>query len=506
MFKIISSIAISALLLLSVSKSSTAQNVDIQSVSISSGASTCTNDTATLSILLGCINFNYDSISANVSNDTLNINLYYTGGSICYGALSYPSHSVEIPATSYGTYTVIAKAYQSFTLADTYNMTTNFAACEPVSEFEMSDSSICLGDSLWMTNLSQSSNFYTWLINGQFVSNDSNESHLFGSSGQSTITLIVTDGNTIDSSTQTVDVLNTAPAINIGTDTMVCPNDSLLLDAGSGYSSYAWSTGDSTQSIERAIGLFSVTVTEDGSCDGSDTINLTQIYVQDLVAIQKGESACTNLEIGTSNSFTSYSWSTGSIDSSITVQVSGTYTVTATSPEGCERVDEIIVDVLESPENDFGNDTTMCSDISWNLSLSAASSGTYLWQDSSSSGFFIVVNSPGIYWLSITADNGCTSLDSIVIDEKKCTVGIADQGTDEFLVYPNPASDNAQVVGFTGTGIMMILDRAGRVVLAEQKISNNTAQLDLQNISDGVYFIEIKTDSFYRVERLVIAR
>ena len=117
-----------------------------------------------------------------------------------------------------------------------------------------------------------------------------------------------------------------------------------------------------------------------------------------------------------------------------------------------------------------------------------------------------MVNSPGIYWLSITADNGCTSLDSIVIDEKKCTVGIADQGTDEFLVYPNPASDNAQVVGFTGTGIMMILDRAGRVVLAEQKISNNTAQLDLQNISDGVYFIEIKTDSFYRVERLVIAR
>ena len=188
-----------------------AQNIDVQSISISSGASTCTNDTATLSLYLGCVNFSYDSISANVSGDTLNINLYYTGSSICYGAITYPSHSVAIPATNYGTYTVIAKSYQSFTLVDTYNTTTNFASCDPVSEFEMSDTSICLGDSLWMTNLSQSSNYYTWLINGQYVSNDSNEAHLFTASGQSTITLIVTDGNTIDSSSQTIEVLNAAP-------------------------------------------------------------------------------------------------------------------------------------------------------------------------------------------------------------------------------------------------------------------------------------------------------
>lgn len=111
----------------------------------------------------------------------------------------------------------------------------------------MSDTSICLGDSLWMTNLSQSSNFYTWLMNGQYLSNDSNESHLFSSSGQSTITLIVTDGNTIDTSTQTIEVLNAAPSINIGADTIVCPFDSILLDAGSGYSGYLWSTGDTTQ-------------------------------------------------------------------------------------------------------------------------------------------------------------------------------------------------------------------------------------------------------------------
>jgi len=481
-----------------------AQNIDVQSISISSGASTCTNDTATLSLYLGCVNFSYDSISANVSGDTLNINLYYTGSSICYGAITYPSHSVAIPATNYGTYTVIAKSYQSFTLVDTYNTTTNFASCDPVSEFEMSDTSICLGDSLWMTNLSQSSNYYTWLINGQYVSNDSNEAHLFTASGQSTITLIVTDGNTIDSSSQTIEVLNAAPNINIGADTLVCPDDSILLDAGSGFSSYVWSTGDSTQSIERAIGTHSVTVTEDGSCDGSDTIVLTQIYVPVLNALQTSASACSNLEIGTSNSFTTYSWSTGSSDSSIIVQQSGIYTVTVTSPEGCEKVDEVTVDVLESPANDLGNDTTMCSDISWNLSLSAAANGTYLWQDSSMSAYYTVLNSPGVYWLSITADNGCTSTDSIVIDEEKCTVGLNQQVTDAVGVYPNPTSGIVNLQGLSGLTEITIIDMSGRVVFMKQNVSEETI-LNLEILVEGVYFMEIETNTFSMVQRLVVA-
>ncbi len=57
-----------------------------------------------------------------------------------------------------------------------------------------------------------------------------------------------------------------------------------------------------------------------------------------------------------------------------------------------------------------------------------------------------------------------------------------------------------------GTGIMIVSNRTGRVVLVEHKISNNNTQLELQKISEGVYFIEIKADSIYQVERLVIAR
>ncbi len=257
------------------------------------------------------------------------------------------------------------------------------------------------------------------------------------------------------------------------------------------------------KSIERASGVFRVTVTEDGSCDGTDTINLTQIYVQELVALQTSASACASLEIGTSNSFASYSWSKGSADTAITVQISGTYTVTAASVEGCEKVDEITVEVLEATENNLGNDTTMCSDESWSLSLSAASSGVYLWQDTSTSSFYTVVNSPGMYWLLITADNGCPSLDSIEIDEKKCTVGIADQRADELFIYPNPASTEVLVTGLNSLSIVTILDRTGRIIQAEKEIANDGV-IGLQNLSVGVYFMEIKTKTLTQVQRLLV--
>lgn len=134
-FKQITLVATASLLVLLLSKSTNAQNIDVQRVSISAGASICTNDTATLNIYLGGVNFTYDSIAADVSGDTLNIQLYYTGSSICYGAITYPSDSVEIPPTNYGSHIVIVKSYKSFTLLDTYTTTTNFASCDPISEF-----------------------------------------------------------------------------------------------------------------------------------------------------------------------------------------------------------------------------------------------------------------------------------------------------------------------------------------------------------------------------------
>lgn len=65
-----------------------------------------------------------------------------------------------------------------------------------------------------------------------------------------------------------------APAL--GNDTALCAGDSLLLDAGGGYSGYAWSNAGSGQSQYVDVpGGYSVTVTDANGCTAADTVEVT---------------------------------------------------------------------------------------------------------------------------------------------------------------------------------------------------------------------------------------
>ncbi|MDB2415707.1 T9SS type A sorting domain-containing protein [bacterium] len=67
--------------------------------------------------------------------------------------------------------------------------------------------------------------------------------------------------------------------IDLGTDITVCQN-SYVLDAGSGYDTYLWSTGDTTQTITVSqTGIYSVST----PCSNADTISVTLNYCDSLV-------------------------------------------------------------------------------------------------------------------------------------------------------------------------------------------------------------------------------
>jgi len=77
--------------------------------------------------------------------------------------------------------------------------------------------------------------------------------------------------------------VHTMPAVYLGPDdTIWLYNESIILDAGSGFSSYHWSTGENTQTI-TVVGLdvqigphmYTVTVTDGWGCSTSDNITIT---------------------------------------------------------------------------------------------------------------------------------------------------------------------------------------------------------------------------------------
>ncbi len=78
--------------------------------------------------------------------------------------------------------------------------------------------------------------------------------------------------NPVTSNSLALSVLS-IPVVNLGNDTIIPFNSTLLLDAGGAYTSYLWSTGATTPSISVAnSATYGVTVSNSANCSASDAI------------------------------------------------------------------------------------------------------------------------------------------------------------------------------------------------------------------------------------------
>jgi hypothetical protein len=153
-------------------------------------------------------------------------------------------------------------------------------------------------------------------------------------------------------------------------------------------------------SIELMQNIITHLITPDQISNG-----ISSIILGNDTSVCQGQSIPLN-----AGSATSFLWSNGSTNSSITVSDSGTYWVQASNGV-CTAIDSITITINEFPLVNLGNDTSICQGQTFNLNGGTANS--YLW----SSGLTtpsINASAPGIYWLQ--ASNGvCTATDSITI-------------------------------------------------------------------------------------------
>lgn len=126
----------------------------------------------------------------------------------------------------------------------------------------------------------------------------------------------------------------------------ICADDSTQLQVQSVYSSYKWSTGDTTPSIIAYPGMAEVEV-EYNKCVQSAQVNV--VGFTPSVDVSGKRYLClpdTTTLIATAG-MDSYDWSTGDSTSSISVGQLGTYSVTV-SQQGCFNVDSLVIDTLSS--------------------------------------------------------------------------------------------------------------------------------------------------------------
>ena len=166
-------------------------------------------------------------------------------------------------------------------------------------DLDFSFAQTCFGDSTQFTFISSitpDSVLWDFGDPASGINNNSkllNPKHQFTNSGLFTVKLKMWTITAVDSIEYEVEIFEN-PTINLGNDTSFCDGGNFLLDAGSGYSTYLWSTNQSTQTIlATTAGTYWVDATNASACTGSDTIVLTtnpSYTLQVDTSICKGDS------------------------------------------------------------------------------------------------------------------------------------------------------------------------------------------------------------------------
>ena len=228
----------------------------------------------------------------------------------------------------------------------------------------------------------------------------------------------VTNGNCSDVDSINV-TIGSSGTLNLGNDTTLCLGQSIILNAQNPGSTYAWSTGANTQTINVSnTGLYSVTVTN--LCGIlNDAINIS-VASPPVSSLGNDTTYCTSFSqlLNAGNTGTNYLWSTGATTQTINVSTAGNYTVQISNSCGIVN-DAILIQQLVAPQVSLGNDTLYCS--AFNITLDATNTGSvYSWSTGNNSPA-ISINAGGTYWVSVSNACGANS-DTIIISQNSLPV------------------------------------------------------------------------------------
>ena len=316
-------------------------------------------------------------------------------------------------------------------------------------------------------------------------------------------------------------VIRLVPDASLDSTEHICADATTDLEpGGSAAADFTWSTGATTPTLNVGeAGTYTVTKLEDG-CESEATIVVTQSDAVEIV----DQDACSDalpLSIdATINNGTSYAWSGGSsINSAVnTFNDAGNYTVTATDSYGCSSTDGFQLTVLEAPEaaiveTHSGNayfldatsslyisaNTTYLWDFGYNglTATTATATVNYPWSDP---------NNLTSYTVTLTIDNGC----DVDVKTKEITpdpLGIGSIDAASFGLYPNPASDNVNIIlgsAAAAKGSVSVLDVTGRVIITQTiAAGQTTGELNVAELAAGSYLVKVSVDGSTSVSTLI---
>ncbi len=288
---------------------------------------------------------------------------------------------------------------------------------------------MCQGTKLNLTvNTNSQSALFAWKKDGQYLTGTVDvtaQTYQVSSIVGGNFTVEVSAiGCTTESAVTSVTVnsLPNAVITNTGLSTF-CQGLSTNLSANTGAGlSYNWYqdgqllSGSTNNQIANKTGNYICKVTNANNC--SQFSNGIDIVVNNLpvsnITTNGNTTFCQggNVTLSASSS-NSYLWSTGATTSSISVAVSGNYTVKVSDANGCQNTSTatlVTVNTLPSVSITANGNTTFCQGN--NVTLTSTTGSSFLWSSGETTQVIIVSNS-GNYSVKLTDANGCKNTSTI---------------------------------------------------------------------------------------------
>jgi Secretion system C-terminal sorting domain/PKD domain len=349
-----------------------------------------------------------DISACNNSTVQIGINGNGTGGTLPYTYSWLPVTNLATPTQPQSTATVTATTSYTLTLTDAngcLDSDTVDVTLLPNPVVNLGPDTIACGTSL-LLDAGNPGNNYLW------------------STGNGTQTLTVTQPGSYSVSVLTpqgcigsdnvVVGFVPNPTVNVS-DTVSC-SSAVLLDAGSGFSNYVWSTGDTTStSTATSSGSYAVTVTDSNNCSTTDSVLVT-LSPAPTVNLGPAVTQCGDtVVLDAGNPGMNYIWSNQSSNQTTNITQTGVNVVSVIviSSAGCYGYDTVTVTINNQPDADLGPDTSICTST---ITLDAGNPGSsYAWSGGSNPTSQINTLGNGTFTVTVTDPSGCADSDTITV-------------------------------------------------------------------------------------------
>ncbi len=225
-----------------------------------------------------------------------------------------------------------------------FNAPGPFVAISPQEKIQ----AICPGDSLYVQATSSVAGLrWTDGVNapGRFITKEG------------TYIVEAFDPSTCLTSADTIVVVlksKVVPRITTSAD-VGCEGDSILASIVGPFTSWKWSTSDTTEKIAaRASGRYSCTVVDTAGCTHTVAVQLTfRPRPKPVITTNRPPIICLDdvVELSAPGGFREYKWSTGSTTQTIVTGEGGQYAVTVTDEYGCTGTSDSVVVVKLDTRN-----------------------------------------------------------------------------------------------------------------------------------------------------------